>query len=238
VAELTALIHGESGVGKSWLGDTAPAPRLVLDIEGRARYTPSQPKVMWDLTGPPPVADGTWDTCFVPATEFQQADMVFQWLRSGQHQFKSYVVDSFTELQKRLIDQIAGMAQLKTQDWGEILRRLESFVRTHSDLALLTPSNPLDCVIMTAGTTPPDEGGMRRPLVQGQLKLNLPYFFDVVGYLYVTQAPEDGTLIRNLLVQPHPNIVAKDGTGRLGQPVIQDPNLAVMFNQLNGGSAQ
>ena len=45
---LSILIHGESGVGKSWLADSVPGPRLVLDAEGRARYTPSGPKVAWN----------------------------------------------------------------------------------------------------------------------------------------------------------------------------------------------
>lgn len=32
------MIHGETGAGKSWLANSAPGPRLVLDAEGRADY--------------------------------------------------------------------------------------------------------------------------------------------------------------------------------------------------------
>ena len=51
----TAVIHGESGAGKSQLADTIPGPRLILDAEGGSEFTPSWPKQIWnpDVYGPP-----------------------------------------------------------------------------------------------------------------------------------------------------------------------------------------
>jgi hypothetical protein len=54
---------------------------------------------------------------------------------------------------------------------------------------------------------------------------------DAVGYLYVTHEA-DGRLQRNLLVQPTPTIVAKDGTGRLGGPAIAEPNITQLYERL------
>src|SRR5216110_338838 len=117
---LTALIHGDSGVGKSWLAASSPAPRLILDAEGRAKYAPSLlPKVFWDpkVSGPP-AADGTWDTCITPIADFDTLSTAYSWLRSGQHHFKSIVIDSLMEAQKRCIDGVAGTGAMQTQDWG------------------------------------------------------------------------------------------------------------------------
>lgn len=229
---LTMLIHGESGVGKSWFGDTAPYPRLVLDAEGRAKYTPSGPKVVWDpMAGPPPVADGTWSTCVVPITNFDVMQQIYQWLRSGQHQFKSVVVDSLMELQKRCIDQVAGVNALDQQDWGTLLRKLEALVRSYRDLTLL-PTNPVEVVVYIVGSV--DADGTRRPLLQGQLKTTVPYYLDVVGYMFM-QPQADGSLVRSCLIQPQPGFVAKDGTDTLSRvygPVIPDPRLDQMFAQL------
>lgn len=228
----TMLLHGEAGVGKSTLTATAPAPRLLLDAEGRARYLPGT-HVYWDPRNQsPPVADGSWDTCIALVSDFDTMAVVYQWLQSGQHPFVSVGIDSLMEVQKRLIDSIAGQNALDQRDWGAVLRGLEKLVRDYRDLVLM-PSNPVRCVVFTVGSRP-GQDGRERPLLQGQMKDTVPYFVDTVGYLYVASDPNTGQLTRNLLVQPSPGAVAKDGTGRLPGPVIPEPNLEALFNLLNG----
>jgi hypothetical protein len=84
--------------------------------------------------------------------------------------------------------------------------------------------------VVVVGTTV-GENGRHEPLLQGALRKTIPYFMDTVGYLYVSHTP-DGGLQRNLLVQPTPTIVAKDGTGQLGGPVIADPNITQLYERL------
>lgn len=233
---LTMLLHGESGVGKSWLGDTAPYPRLVLDLEGRARYTPSGPKISWDPMQPPPVADGTWSTCVVTVADFDTLQRVYQWLRSGQHQFRSVIMDSLMEAQKRCIDQQVGVNALDQQDWGTLLRKLEALVRSYRDLTLL-PTNACEVVVFIVGTKNVD--GTYRPLLQGQLAATVPYYLDVVGYYFMAPAQDAAgqtTYTRQLLVQPTGGFVAKDGTGRLPGPVINAPNIEQLWTLLGGGA--
>ena len=231
-ATLSILVHGESGIGKSWLGDTAPYPRLIIDLEGRARYTPSGPKVYWNpKTDAPPLADGTWSTCVVVVTDYDDLNLVYQWLRSGQHHFKSFVIDSVMEAQKRCIDAISGTAALQTQDWGEVLRKLEALIRSYRDL-LLIPTNPVEVACFIVGSV--DADGTRRPLLQGQLKTTVPYYLDVVGYMFMNPDAQ-GTLVRSMLIQPAPGYVAKDGTHVLSQTygsVIQNPSLEAMHDIL------
>lgn len=214
---LSALIHGESGIGKSWFGDTAPAPRLIIDLEGRAKYTPSGPKVWWDPRQAPPVYDGTWNTCVVSCPDFDTLQTVYTWLRSGKHPFISVVVDSLMEAQKRCIDVVAGMNALDQQDWGTLLRKLEALVRSYRDL-LLYPENPVQCVVFIVGSRQNDKTGKQEPLLQGQLRDTVPYYIDLVGYLHKQPVAEvPGTYQRSLLIDNLPGFVAKDGTGRLVQ---------------------
>lgn len=224
---LTILLYGDAGVGKSRLAGTCPTPRLILDVEGRAHYLPGK-SVRWDpYKDEPPVA-GDWDNCIVSVHNFDVLARAYSWLNSGKHPFKSVVIDSLTEAQKRYIDKLVGMEQLEQQDWGSVLRHLESLVRNYRDLTLV-PTNPVECVVFVAGETQDD--GKRRPLLQGALRKGLPYLVDSCGYLYITH-DANNNVQRNLLVQPTQTIVAKDGTDRLGGPIIVSPDLTQMFDAL------
>src|SRR5580700_4122970 len=95
---LCMLVHGDEGVGKSWLGQTTPAPRLVLDAEGGSRYPKRmvngqvvrQRQVTWNpARDDPPVDDGTWDTCHVVVRDFSAVTRVYEWLNAGKHPFRS-----------------------------------------------------------------------------------------------------------------------------------------------------
>jgi hypothetical protein len=230
---LTMMVHGDAGAGKSWLGDTTPAPRLILDAEGRAKYLPSQPKLKWNpYQEEPPKEAGEWETCVATVQDFATMERVYQWLQTDQHCFSSVVMDSLMEVQKRLIDDVRGFEALDQRDWGLVLRRLEKLVRDYRDLTN-SPHNPVTTVIATVGSRNID--GKQVPLLQGQLRDTVPYFFDTVGYLYTSVHPEDPAQItRSLLVQPTPAAIAKDGTGRLPGPIIQDPNIGDLFQLLNG----
>jgi hypothetical protein len=234
---MTAVIHGESGVGKSWLGDTAPAPRLLLDAEGGSRFTTSR-KVMWNpIADPPPEPDGTWDTCVVITREFNVVRSVFQWLNSGKHGFKSVVLDSLTEIQQRCRDSVSGTNTPTERDWGTLLIQMDSLIRQFRDLTM-HPTNPLECVLFLALTK--DANGKWRPSLQGQIANKLPQYVDVVGYLYVTRLNETeevetdrNGLVRRLLIAPLDNYAAKDRTDRLSQhygSTIINPNLVEMIS--------
>jgi hypothetical protein len=216
MATLTAVFHGESGAGKSWLADTIPAPRLVLDAEGGSQYTPSRPKALWNplAYAPPGVQGCEPGQEEVPATtrvvvrDWPTFQRVAQWLDSGNHHFRSVAVDSLTEIQKRIQDKIVGAAQMQTQNWGELLREMEKLIRDMRDLTS-HPTRPLQAVVVLALTS--ENKGKFRPHLQGQIVTTLPGFVDLVGYLYVEPGP-DGQPVRRLLVQPMGAFVAKDRT--------------------------
>lgn len=231
IAPLSIVVHGESGVGKSWFGDTAPAPRLILDAEGGSRFTPSH-KTVWDPMASEPPA-GT-DTTVVYIRDFAQMSQVYAWLNSGQHDYNSVVLDSITELQKRCKDNLVGTSSMRIQDWGDLLTEMETLVRNVRDM-WMHPVKPIPVSVLIT-TTKLDERGTYRPHVQGSLNLSMPYFVDVVGYLYTQQNAEIQGLRRHLLVQNVPGFIAKDRTDRLGHEVI-DPDISKMLVQIYGEGA-
>lgn len=223
---LTLLVYGPSKVGKSYLADSAPAPRLVLDAEMGNRFTPSK-KFYWDPMYAPPTADGTWDTCVVEVRDYNTFERAHQWLQAGQHPFRAVAIDSLSELQQRCIDSIAGVNQMSTSNWGDLLRKIARMVRDFRDYTS-HPTNPVQTVTVIGMDRVED--GRHTPFMQGSIKTMLPFYFDVTGYLF-TQQMDDGRLVRRLLMAPHPQYDAGDRTGRLPQ-IMDDPSIPLMLDTI------
>lgn len=187
---LTILVHGASKSGKSSFSVTCPTPRLYLDVESAGRFLAIK-AVSWDpAREAPPVEDGTWDTAVVATRDWGTVERAYQWLASGQHPFKSVIIDSVSELQQRFIESKSGRNQPTMQDWGAVFRVVSGLVRDIRDLTM-HQTKPLECVVMTAMTR--QQEGMWRPWVSGQLQTVLPYLLDVVAYLWTEQAVDETT---------------------------------------------
>lgn len=227
---LTAMVYGESKVGKSTFAVTAPYPRLMLDVEGGHRFLPIVIKYWDPLREEPPVADGTWDTCVVVVQTYDIVIKTYQWLQSGQHQFKSLIIDSISELQVKCIDNIAGTEQMKMQQWGELLRHMGGLLRDLRDLTM-HPTNPLEAVVLTAMARQ-DQTGKYRPYLQGQLAIQAPYFYDILGALTVEEMQNPDPLqppykVRRMYVERTNQYEAGERVqGRLGA-VVEQQNLSV-----------
>ena len=237
---LCALIHGQEGTGKSWLGQSTPTPRLVLDAEGGSR-TPwrsvdgvgvRQKVIKWDPLRDEPPLPGDWETCHVSIRDFKDVEKTFAWLLSGDHDFRSVVLDSVTEIQQKCKDEIGGDSALRIQDWDLMMIRMSQLMRRFRDL-VTHPTNPLDAVIFLALSE--QKNDKWRPWVQGGLAKALPGYVDVEGYLYVEEM-EDGTYQRRLLIFPLEGYAAKDRTHVLSQhygKAIKNPDIEAMLAVLN-----
>lgn len=224
---LILVVHGEAGTGKSRLGHTAPAPRLVLDAENGSRFVPVS-KVAWDPNREPPPAPGEWESCVVKVRDFATVKRAYEWLERGDHPFRSVVLDSITEIQKRCRDAIGGESALTERQWGDLLVQMERLVRDFRDLTM-NPKLPIEALVVLALSD--EKKGKVRPLIQGSLGMSLPGFVDTIGYL--AAFPEDDVIVRRLLVSPHTQFEAKDRTGRL-PTTIDDPNVSKMIETIYG----
>ena len=222
---LTLMVYGESKVGKSTLAVTAPYPRLMLDVEGGHRFLPINVKYWDPIREEPPVADGTWDTVVVAVRDYDVVMKAFQWLQTGKHQFKSLIIDSISELQVKCMDNIAGTEQMKMQQWGELLRHMGALLRDLRDLTM-HPTQPLEAVVLTAMARK-GQDGVYRPYLQGQLAIQAPYFYDILGAVTVEQIPNPDPMqppykVRRMYVERTPEYEAGERVqGRLGKVVEQ-----------------
>lgn len=227
---LTVMVYGESKVGKSTFAVTAPYPRLMLDVEGGHRFLPIIVKYWDPLREEPPVADGTWDTCVVQVRSYDDVLKAYQWLQSGKHQFKSLIIDSISELQVKCMDSIAGSEQMKMQQWGELLRHMGGLLRDLRDLTMHA-TNPLEAVILTAMARP-SQDGRQRPYLQGQLAIQAPYFYDILGAITIEEMQNPDPLqppykVRKMYVERTNQYEAGERVqGRLGS-IVQQENLSI-----------
>jgi hypothetical protein len=239
---LTIMVYGESKVGKSTFAVTAPYPRLMLDVEGGHRFLPINVKYWNPLTEEPPQADGTWDTVVVQVRDYDVVMKAFQWLQSGKHQFKSLIIDSISELQVKCMDNIAGTEQMKMQQWGELLRHMGALLRDLRDLTM-HPTQPLEAVVLTAMARK-GQDGVYRPYLQGQLAIQAPYFYDILGAITVETMPNPDPLqapykVRRMYVERTPEYEAGERVqGRLGKVVEQgDLGVERMLDMVFGAKA-
>jgi len=232
---LSVLVHGDSKVGKTTFTTTAPAPRLLLDVESASRFLKVK-KVYWRPQDgeAPPAYDGTWDTCVVQVHDFETALKAYEWLKSGKHPFKSVILDSISELQAKAQESVNGRAQMQTQHWGQLLTKIAFFCRDLRDLTTHS-SNPLEAVVITAMSREVD--GVKKPFLQGQVASQVPYWFDVTSYLFVDQAPDEKTgqpvMVRKLLTTKHPQFEAGNRVPGLPE-IIVAPNINSMLESVFG----
>lgn len=243
-ATLCQLIHGDPGVGKTWFANTSPVPRLILDAEGGSRVpwrmcqgkAIRQTVVHWDpMREAPPTWDG-WDACWVSVQSFPILTQVYQWLNTGNHPFRSCTIDSLTEVQKRCRDSLTGSEALRTQDWGDLLIKMENICRYYRDL-VFNPIKALEVMTFIAISDP--RSGTAKPHIQGGLSISLPGLVDLEGYLY-NEATAEGLTERKLLITPYTSLKgsyqAKDRTHLLTQyygAVITNPDIENMLAVLN-----
>jgi hypothetical protein len=224
------MVYGESKVGKSTFAVTAPYPRLMLDVEGGHRFLPIVVKYWDPLREEPPVADGTWDTVVVTVRDYDTVLKAYQWLQTGRHQFKSLIIDSISELQVKCMDQIAGSEAMKMQQWGELLRHMGGLLRDLRDLTM-HPTTPLEAVVLTAMARTSQEG-VYKPYLQGQLAIQAPYFYDILGAVAVEEVPNPDPMqapyrVRRMYVERTNKYEAGERVqGRLGA-IVEQQKLSV-----------
>lgn len=241
---LSTLIHAEAKVGKSTFGGTSPPPILIFDAEGSTKFLPLR-MIPWDpMRQPPPMYDGTWDAAVVVVHSIDYMTEAHRWLMTGQHHFRSLVVDSISEIQRKLRNKLYGTEQLKQQHWGQLLAIMDMLIRDFRNLTQ-HPIKPFYTVTFIAETKL--SNGKWGPSMQGAIANQLPYFVDVVGYLYAEpvvnsagqqQYDQRGNpeFVRRLLIGPSSQFVTGERVQARLPYVIDHPSvrdmLVTIFPQL------
>jgi len=205
------LLYGDSGVGKTVLACSAAvvpemSPVLLIDMEGGALS----------------VRERYPDVDIVRVKTMQQMQDVYDALRSGHTGYRTFILDSLTEVQKFSMNQI--MIKVKEEDperdievpsMREYLKNLEQvrmLVRAFRDL-------PVHAIFTALEDWDKDEQSKKHnfmPLLTGKSQKEVPGFFDIVARMWVIDDPDrEGEQLRLLQTVSTTKVRAKDRTGKL-----------------------
>lgn len=232
---LKFLIYGSNGVGKTTLSETAndcpaTARALFINVEGGMLSVVHKNPDVVDLK------------------RFDQLEEIFWFLAKGNHNYKTVIIDSLSELQLFNLDAIVaeqmkrpsakgaehhGLDDVWKEDYGRSTQELRRVTRQFRDLPMHVIFTCLDSFTM-------DKNGEERvyPALTPKLRNSVLGYMDVVGYMYGQRVKgEDGkeVLVRKMLCQNYGKWLAKDRSpgGRLGL-IIDNPTIGGMIEKIIG----
>lgn len=217
------LLYSDPGVGKTTAAALSPKP-LIINCEGGTlclnKFKDFHKKLDIQTFRPDSIK------------ELQE---IFWYLKSGQHDRQTVVLDSLSEIQRMSMDEILADPKRDDkfdrdtpilQDYGKNTQQLRKLVRAFRDL-------PMNVVFTCLASERKDEtdGSVKvMPDLTPKLASDVMGYVDVVGYMFVSE--EKG--VRKLLTQPKGKYMAKDRSGKLGTGLLE-PTMFHVFNKITDG---
>jgi len=213
-----ALIFGQPGAGKTVFTATTPKT-LIVDIERGALSVNNHPEYKKN-------AD------FMEFRSVFQLEQLIGYLKADHEAFAKYdtiVIDSFTALQAKDLDEIVAMEAAKDASRNKFLPvgtdynvNTKHMQKIASDLRDVNKNIIVTCHVTevkddTTGVV------LKRPALTPKLASHMNGIFDIVGYLTADETR------RTLQCHPTREIAAKTRLGGL-PPVIEDPSFQTILD--------
>lgn len=181
--KLFCNIYGDPKSGKSTLSGTAPGPKYLLDVEGRA-----------------PESDGDERVRIFGHDDMAKA---LRTLQREPHEFKSIVWDSTTALGDNLIMDITDGKKPDWESWGMLKRYATRYGQQLRDIMDRTD---IEVVYLITGNrvwkNPDDKEDIRNILdLDGAFREKIRYMVDMTGYMH-NNVRRSGQVSRKLIVGP------------------------------------
>lgn len=194
---MNILLYGPPGTGKTVAACSAPGPVLVLNAEG-----PGAIRYAHGLYG-----DKIREVVVEGGDTLDEA---FVFLRDGEGEIKTVVIDTIGEVYRILLEGFGG-PRPSLQNYGDVNTKLERFIRALRDLDLN--------VVIVAHEQVDDDAGeaTRRPATGGKkLPEQVMAQVDVVSYTGIIPATDDAPLRYTGQLIEAGGRRAKDRSGALG----------------------
>lgn len=204
------LLIGESGSGKTRsaidLMNAGFKPILISAESGTLSLVGSQVPII-DIARDEEGKDLPMDKRFARLGE------VFNWLKLGQKDYDTVILDSLTEVNQTLM----AMLGLKYPDRKDSLPKFGENSETMQKLARQFRDLQYNVVIIALSEIEKDEIGKRftTASVIGKVANALPALFDEVLHLQISQDDKTGEVKRRFQCAPSSGIVCKDRSGKL-----------------------
>lgn len=206
LGDVSMILYGRSGTGKTTIASTFPKPILILDIKEE---------------GTDSIADYSDDEIKVlPVESWDDIEQMYWYLESGKHPFKSVVIDTVTQMQELCLkDQLqqAGKDFASQQIWGNVAGQMKTWTMNFRDLTGLQVAFLAQDRVHDTDSDDDDEqidpsvGPRLSPSVASTLNAAVK----VIGYTYIQEVVKKSStgITRDkeyrLRVGPHPYYITK-----------------------------
>lgn len=225
--QLSILITGKSGIGKTALAGTFSDPSEVclINLENGFRTISHLPIAIYDCCVD---ANGNEMPRHMRHKKLIHALKEVFSRDDAKKKFKYLVIDSLTEASQNLIEALKLQypdPKNTLQMYGENNVQMSDLVKTIRDLPYVT-------VVLALESADKDEVGRRYYTsdVAGKISSRLPAFFDEVFFYDMFE--KNGKKDRFLLTQSYETYVAKDRSGKL--EMLEAPNMQNIINKILG----
>jgi hypothetical protein len=225
VGGVKALVHAGSGLGKTVLMATMPAPLLISAESGLLSLRRANLERIFG----PGQAQIEYDVKVIKVTNVDDLTAAHEWCRANAWSsgFRSVGLDSISEIMEVVLANAKRQVKDPRQAYGELIEKGQMLVRAFRDLPGLNV-----CVVAKQEPFKDELSGVTRygPSVPGsKLGPSLPYFFDEVFALRINK-DQSGKDYRFLQTQPDLQYEAKDRSGMLAP--MEYPHLGAVFGKV------
>jgi phage nucleotide-binding protein len=152
---------------------------------------------------------------FTEVSSWEDVKKTFDYIVSNQHLYDWVVIDSLTDVNKRVIEDINASSKeevMSQRQWGQVTIRMERLIRYIRDLK----TNILFVCLATGDKNDMTGEICMYPSMTGKLKEELPAYLDINGYMYTIESKEEpGKVERCIQFTNSPRAIAKDRFDKL-----------------------
>ncbi len=218
------LAYAPSGMGKTMLIATAPAPVLLSAESGVLSLAPQNVERVF--AGQPGI---TSNVPIIVIRSVEDLTDAYRWCSESAEakQFRTIGMDSISEIGEVVLNNAKRQVKDPRQAYGELIEKMETTIRLFRDLPgrhvyISAKQEPMKDELTGVVTYGPSMPGSK-------LGAKLPYFFDEVWRMGVNKDTA-GKSYRFLQTQADLQYVAKDRSGALAE--IEFPHLGHLFSKM------